>query len=307
MQGLNNALFKMPLKYLFLVMSLFVQSVWANDVSVRQYSDIRQSMHDLASAYPNTVNSVMVGPSDSGEMIEGVVIGNGPVHQLVVATHHGNEYGSTEVGMAVAEALAKNPIAGQSIYVIPVLNIDGYNKRRREEKNASGNSIDPNRDYPGPCGSEGPHRLKSTASLAKFIDRENIITSATLHTYQPAVVYPWGFATQDTNTEYDDLFKMLVRNATTYSKYETGNSGKVIYPANGTFEDYAYWNSGVWSILFELGSSHYPSDANIKEMIRVNVPGIRKMLEESPKEKAVKHQFTGRCDFNLVSHDKHDE
>jgi carboxypeptidase T len=240
-------------------------------------------------------------------MIEGVAIGNGPVHNLVVATHHGNEYGSTEVGMAFATSIADHPIANQTVYVIPVLNISGYNRKQREES-AKGNSYDPNRDYPGPCGTEGPHHLQSTASLAKFIDHENIIVSATLHTYSPAVVYPWGIPTNDTNTPYDNIFMTMVNNATEMSHYTVGNSTEVIYPAAGAYEDYAYWKLGVWSILFELGHSHNPSQADINEMARVNIPGLRKMLEQAPVERAVDHAFTGKCSTSRLAHlDKHDE
>lgn len=281
--------------------------LWARDASQTQYSDVKNMMHELVRTHPNAVRSITVGPSDSGDTIEGVVIGNGAIHNLVVATHHGNEYGSTEVGLAFAAAVADHPIAGQSVYVIPVLNITGYNAKQREEY-AGDSYHDPNRDYPGPCGTEGPHLLKSTASLAAFIDRENIVASATLHTFYPAVVYPWGIPTQDLSTPYDDLFKVMVSNATELSQYQTGNSTQVIYPAKGCYEDYAFWRHGIWSILFELGNSHNPTQADLDDMIRANVPGLRKMLEQAPQTRAANHAFTGKCDDGRLAHlDRHDE
>lgn len=279
----------------------------------KKYADVKNFMHELVRVHPDEVRMVNVGESDSGETIEGVAIGHGSVHNLVVATHHGNEYGSTEVSMAVAASLADAPIADQTVYVVPVLNIAGYNSKTRWEKDSRGKRNDPNRDYPGPCGTEGPHHLKSTASLAKFIDRENIVTSATLHTFYPAVVYPWGFATTDLSTAYDDLYKVMVQNATEISHYQTGNSTEVIYPATGAYEDYAFWRSGVWSILFELGTSHQPTQQDIDKMIRLNVPGIRKMLEEAPKARAENHEFFGSCSMQRFKamfsgkYDKHDE
>ena len=115
----------------------------------------------------------------------------------MVATHHGNEYGSSEVAMAAAKDLAEQPISDQTVYVVPVLNIQGYNSRDRYETTADKRYQDPNRDYPCPCGTDGPFALKSTQALANFIDHEGIVTSATLHTFYPAVVYPWGFSTHD--------------------------------------------------------------------------------------------------------------
>jgi carboxypeptidase T len=294
-------------KHVLLIISLLANQAWASDVPRKQYADVKKFMQDLVSTHPTTARSVTVGRSDSGDTIEGVAIGNGPIHNLVVGTHHGNEYGSTEVSMAFATSIADHPIANQTVYVIPVLNIAGYNKKQREES-AGGASHDPNRDYPGPCGTEGPHRLQSTASLAKFIDKENIIVSATLHTYYPAVVYPWGIPTNDTNTVDDNIFTTMVNNATEISRYTVGNSTQVIYPAAGAYEDYAYWKFGIWSILFELGHSHSPSQADINEMIRVNVPGLRKMLEQAPTVRAANHEFTGKCNIKRFAMlDKHDE
>jgi len=295
-------------KYFIVVAGLLAGQVFASDSSQKQYSDVKNFFHELVRTHPQTARSVIVGPSDSGEIIEGVVIGHGPIHNLVVGTHHGNEYGSTEVAMAFAASIADNPIADQTIYVIPVLNISGYNAKEREERDARGYYRDPNRDYPGPCGTEGPHYLKSTAALAKFIAQENIIVSATLHTYYPAVVYPWGISTYDVSTLYDDIFKTMANNATEISRYTVGNSTQVIYPADGCYEDYAFWKSGVWSMLFELGYSHHPSQTEINEMIRTNVPGLRKMLEQAPREKAANHDFTGHCEVRRFAHlDKHDE
>jgi hypothetical protein len=280
----------------------------ANDVPQKKYSDVKNFLHELVRTHPDTARSVIVGASDSGDVIEGVALGNGNIHNIVVGTHHGNEYGSTEVAMAFAASVADRPIADQTVYVVPVLNISGYNKRQRDERDAKGNYQDANRDYPGPCGTEGPHHLKSTAALAKFIEQENIIASATLHTYYPAVVYPWGFSTNDVSTLYDDIFAAMGNAATEMSKYTVGNSTQVIYPADGCYEDYAFWKLGIWSMLFELGHSHYPSQVDINEMIRVNVPGLRKMLEQAPREKAAQHEFTGKCNMRLKGRlDKHDE
>ena len=222
------------------------------------YEAVKEFLKQVTATYPQNVVPFDLGLSDSGDIIKGLKIGNGPIHDVVVGTHHGNEYGSTEVTKAVASSLAQDPIEGHTVYVIPVLNISGYNTNQRRET-LNGTTYDANRDYPGPCGTEGPFKLKSTAALAKLIDQENIISSATLHTFSPAVVYPWGISTRDTATPYQDIFVNMVTAATQESHYQTGNSTDVIYPADGCYEDYAFWKHGIWSILFELGNSHTPS------------------------------------------------
>jgi len=260
----------------------------------RSYDEVQAFLADIVAKNPQNAQFFDLGVSDSGAIIRGLKIGNGPVKSLVVGAHHGNEYGSTEVAKGVAASLAAEPMQDQTVFVVPVLNVGGYNRRSRWES-ARGKSWDPNRNYPGPCGSEGEFTLKSTGALAQFIDSQEIVNSATLHTYFPAVVYPWGLASRDLSTPYDDIFKMLVEAATLESGYQTGNSTDVIYAANGTYEDYAYWKHGVWSILFELGPSHSPSQSQVDQMVRVNVPGIRRMFAQAPRERAERHSFEGRC------------
>jgi carboxypeptidase T len=274
--------------------------------SKRQYSEVKTYLSALTQAFPQNVRGFDLGLSDSGEQIQGLRVGSGPVHNIVVATHHGNEYGSTEVALGFLRSIAERPIAGQTLFVIPVLNISGYNSKSRRER-AKGTSFDPNRNYPGPCGTEGPFTLKSTRALAKFIAENSIVSSATLHTYSPAVVYPWGLSSHDLKTGYESIFKGLVAEATRESHYATGNSTELIYPADGTYEDYAFHEHGIWSILFEIGHSHSPDPAAVKKAVEVNVPGIRRMFESAPTQRAENHRFRGKCDASLFSLDRHDE
>jgi predicted deacylase len=282
-----------------------VKAIGATD---RTYDDVKAFVQKLASDHRENVSQFVLGKSDSGEDIVGLKIGNGLIHNILVSTHHGNEYGSTEVALAFAESLAANPIPNQTLYVIPVLNIGGYNARNREETDSRGVSDDPNRNYPGPCGTEGPFTLKSTRALADFIDHEHIVVSATMHTYYPAVVYPWGISTHDLNTPYMTEFTKLVDDATKESHYEVGNSTEVIYPADGAYEDWAFWKHGIWSILFEIGETHSPGQSQIRDMVATNVPGLRRMFENGPTVTATQHEFTGRCDTMLARYrDRHDE
>lgn len=274
---------------------------------IKRYADIVQGLQALEAAYPNNAEVFQLGLSNLGEPIYGLKVGSGPVHNLVVGTHHGNEYGSAEVAEAVAKDFAAKPISGQTIYIIPVLNTNGYDRRSRAEKNEAGVGIDPNRDYPGPCGTSGPFRLRSTQALASFLDEANIVNSVTLHTYYPGVLYPWGISTHDLDTEYTDIFKELGLAAASFSNYKVGNSTEELYPADGTFEDYAFWQHGVWSLLFEMGFTHNPSPDQVKAMVEVNVPGIRKLFDNSPLVRAQNHSFKGQCNGLSLLFDRRDE
>lgn len=268
---------------------------YKSNAAKRNYEDIRLELKSIAAANPNNAELVVVSDSDSGRPVEALKIGHGSVSHLIVSTHHGNEYGATEVAMATAKDLAENPIEDRTVYVVPVLNISGYDKKNRYEKVGAFGYADPNRDYAGPCGTEGPWKLKSTTGIAKFVEDKKIVSAATLHTYWPAVMYPWGNSTNNYSTLYDDIFIGLAKSATYRSNYEIGFSGEVVYPADGTFEDYVYWKNGVWSLLFELGGSHYPSQTDIDQMNSVNVPGLRRMMEDAPVATAEDHRFTASC------------
>ncbi len=290
---------------------LFTLSAHSADLRIgstdRKYPDVKSFVQKLASDYQEQVKLFSLGVTDGKDEVLGVKIGTGPVHNLVVSTHHGNEFASTELALAFAESVAKAPIEGQTLYIIPVLNIGGYNSRNREEHNDRGVSFDPNRNYPSPCGTEGPFTLKSTKALADFLEREKIVVSATLHTFYPAVVYPWGISSRDLGTAYPDTLKKLVTDATEESHYQIGNSSDVIYPADGTFEDYAFMKHGIWSILFELGYSHSPGENDMQTMISTNLPGLRRMFINAPTQTAANHAFSGKCDLTLRSRDRHDE
>ncbi len=267
--------------------------------SANNYDQILKSMDQIAALNPTNVQIFTMGTNSQGQAIKGLKIGSGLTHSLVVGTHHGNEFGSTAVALGFAQELAKNPIQKQTVFIIPVLNISGYNRSDRYEKNILSGVTDPNRDYPSPCKTDAPFQLKSTEALSRFLVDQNIQISATLHTYWPAVVYPWGISTTDITTPYDDQYKSLVAAATTESKYQTGNNTQILYPADGTFEDYAYFKHGIWSLLFELGFSHNPDPQAIKNMIESNTPGLRRFLEKSPTVRVSNHHFSGRCDARM--------
>jgi predicted deacylase len=275
----------------------------------RQYADVQAFARGLAERFPSSARALEIGRSDSGEGIVALALGNpeSPVRNLLVAAHHGNEYGAAEVALAFAEAVAKSPIDGQLLFVVPVLNVSGYDGRRRQELGADRQFHDPNRDYPGPCGSEGPYALQSTRALAEFAEKQEIVASATLHTFYPAVVYPWGIPAQDLSTPYEADFAALAQAASLESKYPVGNSATLIYPAIGSFEDWAFWKLGAWSLLFEMGGSHSPSDADLAAMIDANVPGLRRMMERAPRRRAEKHDFARACDQGRARLDRHDE
>lgn len=299
-----GTLFRKLLLLTTLIAGLHVSRANADISADRDYENVARFLQDLQTRYPQNVRGFTLGTSDQGIPIYGVQIGTGALKNLVVAIHHGNEYPSAEVALNFAESLAQNPFPDQTVFVIPVLNIDGYQRRSRYET-VHGARLDLNRDYPGPCGTEGPFNSNSTKALADFIAQNDIVSAATIHTYKPAVVYPWGISTEDVVTPYTPMFDTLAKAATVESHYEIGYSTIVMYPADGTFEDYAFWKHGIYSLLFEVGGSNRPSRRELEETVHSNVTGLREMLKLSPKTRAENHAFEGKCSSAMGLLDLH--
>lgn len=255
-----------------------------------RYDQVLERVKLAAAANPRSTELFEL-KKDDGESLWGIRIGSGPVEDLVVATHHGNEYGSTEVAVALIEDLAMRPLGDRTTYVIPVINISGFNANQRQEK-----GYDPNRDWPGPCGNAHgtPLQLASIRAIDEFIASKKFVMGITLHTYAETVTYPWSFK-DDSPTAHDHEFREIAEQAAKVNGYRTGKTPDLIYTTLGDFESYAFWKHGIWSFLFEMGTSHSPDAAAVERLKQKNVPAIRAMLETAPTTNARDHKFSGSC------------
>src|ERR1019366_7716064 len=98
------------------------------------YEKVVEILKGVAARNPENSRLFILGYSHSGQKIDGLEIGHGLVHHLIVGAHHGNEYGSAAVAAEFAVKLAQGPIPEQTVYVIPVLNIAGYNAGQEESR-----------------------------------------------------------------------------------------------------------------------------------------------------------------------------
>ena len=207
-------------------------------------------------ALPNT-SLFTLGKNDQGEDILGVVLGDSASatkRYAVVGTHHGNERAAAIVPLHFAEETLKHLKTDEVYFVIPVLNISGYNRSRREETGSDFRTHDPNRDYEDACEVKNDFKLKSTRLLADLIEREDIVTAVTVHGYVGTFTFPWGTNAKDYETLDHHLLEDWARKSVKINQYQTGTHGGAIYPAAGAFEDWAYFKHGVWSYLLEIKS-----------------------------------------------------
>lgn len=239
------------LKYIPLLTILLVSfSAQGSD-----YDKILARLQEINSQPHTTLFSL--GRNDQGSEILGVVLGDissATKRYVVVGTHHGNERAAAIVPLHFAEEALKTLKDDEVYFIIPVLNISGYNRSRREEIGSDFRSHDPNRDYEDACQVKTDFKLKSTRLLADLIEREDIITAVTVHGYVGTFTFPWGTNAKEYETLDHHFLEGWAKKSVTVNNYKTGTHGGAIYPAAGAFEDWAYYKHGVWSYLLEIKS-----------------------------------------------------
>jgi hypothetical protein len=268
-------------------------------VATGKYRVIVDRLFALQNRFARVSRIFSIGKNDEGVDIYAIRVSHTPgymdhgkVGHILVSTHHGNEPDTPEFTLAFLENLLerysqpealKNNLASTEYYVIPVLNISGYNTNVRREYGK-----DPNRVYPGPCTPNPVERLKSTDNVMRFLSTRIFAGSVTIHGYLTSLTYPWGFFADDYKSKDDAQYDYLIRKAAEHNGYPAGNGALVLYPANGCYEDYVYWKHGSWSMLVEIDSGD--EDDN-----RKTVPAVAAFFDLINRSPSKQNQFTGRC------------
>lgn len=268
-----------------------------------RYDKVLEEMTIIKNAYPDKVSLFSIGKNNSNMDIQALRISSHPefsdsskIGLLAVGVHHGNEIGGAAIILEYARKYLREwKGEDYELVLVPVLNIPGFNAKVRTE-----NGIDPNRDYPGPCQKAKTFRLKSTKGLADLLKSRIFSATATIHGYIGTVTYPWGVSTQDPRTKDDFYFKEITSKIATEMGYRYGTSTDVIYPCEGAFEDWSYWERGNWSLLFEIRNDSI-SDRDL------NVAALNRFFTDVKTSPSVDYSFEGSCDARKMLLDRHDE
>lgn len=128
-------------------------------------SEIHDSMDDVVAAYPDICRKVTIGTSVQGRAIEAVVVSNDVQNEgiepemRIQAAIHGDEKTSAMTALNFLQVLTDNyatssmcayVVDNTELWVIPVLNPDGYVNNSRY--NANGIDLNRNCSYMGPGG-----------------------------------------------------------------------------------------------------------------------------------------------------------
>ncbi len=227
---------------------------------------------------------------------------------LLVGNHHAREHLTNEMVLLFAAYLLDNRdsyreyIDKLDIYIIPMLNPDGveydiktgdykwWRKNTNKLDTSSIIGVDLNRNYDFEwCKSGSSHYQQSdvycgksafsepeTKALRDFLlQRRNIKTSLSYHSYASLVLYPWGGRDEPVSDEKDRA--AFIKHANEMAKllgYKAEQSSE-LYIASGDMSDWAYDRLKILAFTIELeGKSFYPGASIIQSAFEKNKKAI---------------------------------
>ena len=269
----------------------------------RDYDDpsrgVAAYLRAFAAAHANVaVDSI--GATWQGRPILAVKVGppgDDPARPNVVfvATYHAREWAATEMALRLvrflADSLAARPggaalLASRDIWVIPVVNPDGYEYtfttdrlwRKNRRPNGDGSfGVDLNRNHAGFWGYDdagsspapatetyrGPSAESEpeTRAIAAFHRAHPPVVAISYHTYADAILYPWAHASgllpgdlaafvalAGTPLRPAVLDSVPVESKTRY----TPAPAWALYPTNGDYDEWAYRAFGTLVFTVEM-------------------------------------------------------
>jgi carboxypeptidase T len=244
----------------FIISFLSIASLSCFAMTATQVSDQIDAIHHSC---PSVTNKVSLGQNDLRQDIFALRISTTPekidaakIGFFIVGGHHGNEQHSVTLALHLARSVARrmtlpvfrdNTMLDTEWWVVPAVNLPGLEHGHRWEQGR-----DPNREYKGPCHAGTTRPLKSIQSIVDTLERRTFTAAATLHGYIGTLTSPWGVTTPNPKPIDYPTYETWLRKASRHNGYAWGTSSEMIYPANGTFEDYVFWKFGMWSLLVEL-------------------------------------------------------
>merc|ERR1719150_3361756 len=252
------------------------------------YDTMVRYMECLATSYDSLVSLHTIGYSSENKPLKLVKIGRGRGQKKAIWIDggiHAREWISPATASFLMKELAENSRAHKSIlnkydiFIMPSMNPDGYgysrNYDRMWRKTRSANlgsscvGTDPNRNWGYNWGLKGASKNPchetyrgafsfsepETRAVRDFIlaRKSSIEMYLTLHSYGQMFLYPWGYDRLDHSREYE-LKRMGNVGARAMGRgYTVGSAAKVLYPAAGGSDDWAFGGADIpYSYTIEL-------------------------------------------------------
>ena len=253
------------------------------------------TLNTVAATFPEITKTVTLGYSVEGRPIVALVLSDN-VHSReidepsmrVLGAHHGDEWSSMEVSLALAERLASDYgtrddvqalLNNYEIWVVPVVNPDGTAEYSR--RNA--NSVDLNRNYgftwtPGLGKGTYPFSEPETAAMRMMAYRRAYHHSMSMHSGATNLGWVWNHTLERSP---DEAFLEDVS-----SRYQDINStrdfwitnGADWYMVTGDTNDWSYGARGGQDYTLELTSRKAPAANSIETYVEEHLEAMVQFL-----------------------------
>lgn len=312
----------------------------------RTYEEILEQMQAYSEDYPDFCQMVYLGPSqgkiyfDNGNQnyqeydneIFGVKLSNNvnefqdKPNYYFIGLLHAREPLSSEVCMTILDDLLnsytgpedlEHPINQSQIWIVPVVNPDGYHvvlsqqdvwhRKTIYDNNYNGvldlgngyspDGIDLNRNFSYKWGTTGistainhptypgtsPFSGVEAGYIKDLMEEIQFVAGISYHTYGNYVLYPLGYAygiTSHNQQTISDLAIELAGLTNIYNSTQTYQPmpGWDLYPASGTSEDYSYYQHNTLAFTFELANVFIPNYTEALQICQNNLPAAHRLL-----------------------------
>jgi predicted deacylase len=254
--------------------------------SYHSTADITAYLSGVAAAVPEVVKAQTLGQSIRGRSIPYAIINatcqSTPPAVLLVGTHHGDEWSSTEAALANVDYLLRGGsdvralLRSYAFYVLPVLNVDGHEASPPTRENADG--VDINRDYAYPERPESSAFKEKETQLIKLLqDQVGFRAALTFHSGSTSVLWPWCY----TATPAPDDARLSSVGAKTAQAmgFNTYAASYFDYPTQGEYIDYAYMKSKTLAFTVEVSLVKTPAVSTIPQIVATAWKGTLALLQ----------------------------
>lgn len=250
-----------------------------------KYNRIVRGMKDLQRKYPDLVEVHNFGRSYNRQELMIYKIWDKKVKKpttgkrpaiFISGTTHGDEYLNVAdqlprlfLEQRDSDSFRKFLAAGGHLYVLPVLNPDGYDRNKRR----SANGADLNRDFPLKHKNHRGFKEVETRNLDRYLSKEvdgnnlKLEVSNDYHCCIGAILYPWSYTTdpipQKDLKRHLDIAKRMAE----IFGYKYGTTPEILgYKPLGTSKDFYYERYGAVTYTFE-GKDEQAERRRIKDHV----------------------------------------
>jgi hypothetical protein len=267
--------------------------------SYPNYQQITQKLQEFAQKYPQIVKLFSVGKSVQGrdlwmlKISDNVNVDEVEPEFKFISSMHGDEITGRELTIRLIDEMLKSYGSDQritdlinntEIFIMPSMNPDGSEMRRR----ANANGSDLNRDFPEFVRNDSntpQGRQPETQAIMNFQKDRNFALSANFHGGAVCVNYPWDARydahpfeslVKDFSQAYADL-NTPMRNSREFAGGIT--NGARWYVLRGGMQDWSsVWHNDL-QVTIELSNSKWPSYSQIPNFYLENKDSMLKYIE----------------------------